>query len=267
MSRVFCCLVGLFFWSSVVAAEKPKEEKKSVSRKQLRRWSQELVRLRAEVDRLSSQIRTERTQYLLELRNLENRRGQLQLLVDQERLRLRRLVVQADRLRLQLKTRKEAQEEIRTALLGALQSVRQAIQNSLPFRRKERLEQVQKIRVRMKAGRIDAEQGVAALWRILEDELRLTALVERSELPLVLRKGSAPRLVKVVRVGMIALFVLEGKGQYGRIVRDKSGKWVYLKAKKAEHKEQIALLFANLERQIREGLYHLPLLAPEGHTP
>ncbi len=235
---------------------------KAPSTKQLQRWSAELVRLRAEVDRLSSQIRAEREQSLLSLRNLESRRGQMQLLVDQERLRVQRLVAQVARLQQQLRARRETQSAIREALLDALKSVEQAIHGSLPYRQKERWAQLQKIRVRMRAGRIDAEQGVAALWRILEDELRLTALVERAEIPLVLHKGKPARLVKIVRVGMIALFVLEGKGRYGRMVRDEKGRWVYLLARSLEDKAQIALLFENLERQIREGLYRLPLLAP-----
>ncbi len=237
---------------------------KAPSSRQLQRWSAELVRLRAEVDRVSSQIRIEREQSLLALRGLESRRAQLQRTVDQERLRLQRWMAQVGRLQQQLRTRSMAQSAIHDALLDALKSVEQAIEGSLPYRRKERWEQVQKIRVRMKAGRIDAEQGVAALWRILEDELRLTALVERAELPLELHKGKPPRLVKVVRVGMIAMFVLEGKGRYGRMVRDAKGGWVYLLARSLEDRVQIALLFENLERQIREGLYRLPLLAPKG---
>ncbi|MCK6511390.1 DUF3450 domain-containing protein [Myxococcota bacterium] len=241
-----------------------KPRSKAPSSRQLQRWSAELVRLRTEVDRVSSQIRIEREQSLLALRGLESRRAQLQSMVDQERLRFQRWMGQVERLKQQLQSRSMAQSAIHDALLDALKSVEQAIEGSLPYRRKERWEQVQKIRVRMKAGRIDAEQGVAALWRILEDELRLTALVERAELPLELHKGKPPRLVKVVRVGMIAMFVLEGKGRYGRMVRDAKGGWVYLLARSLEDREQIALLFENLERQIREGLYRLPLLAPKG---
>lgn len=244
------------------AAKKPKARTTQLSSRKYLRLSKRLVKLRASVDRLTAQIRLERTQHLLALRGKENRRSQLQLLVDQEKLRLQRLRNQRRQLLEKLNTRKRNHKDIRQALKHALSSVKKGILNSLPYRRKERMALLTRIELRLKAGRIDAEQGVAALWRILEDELRLTRIVERAEIPLVLKKGQLPRLVKVVRIGMVALFVKEGKDSFGRMVRDSKGKWRYLHVRKAKDRKQIALLFRNIERQLREGLYRLPLFAP-----
>lgn len=261
---VLLARIGLTIWPPYAQAQKPKRTKARVlgSKRQYRSLSKKLVALRASVDQLTAQIRLERTQHLLTLRGQENRRSQLQLLIDQEKLRLQRLRNQRKQLSHKIDTRKRSRKDIRKALEHALRSVKKGILDSLPYRRKERLALLTRLEVRLQAGRIDAEQGVAALWRILEDELRLTSIVEKAEIPLVLKKGQRPRLVKIVRVGMIALFVREGKGQFGRMVRNQKGKWLYLPVESAEGNKQIAKLFQNLERQLREGLYRLPLFAP-----
>jgi len=259
--------VGLMEWPPQAQARKSKNihsksRFKGASSQYYRNLSRKLVKLRASVDQLTAQIRLERTQHLLALKGLENRRSQLQLLVDQEQLRLQRLRTQRKQLLEKLNARKQNRKGIRQALQHALDSVKKGILNSLPYRRKERMALLTRIEVRLKAGRIDAEQGVAALWRLLEDELRLTSVIERAEVPLVLKKGQLPRLVKIVRVGMIALFVREGKGRFGRMVRDSKGQWRYLLVQKSEDNKQIERLFRNVERQLREGLYRLPLFAP-----
>lgn len=262
------CACGRLFLPGTNQSVQAQSADQQMLRKQ-RKWrkrARRLVKLRVAVDQLMSQLKLERTQHLMQLRGLEARRGQLKLLVDQEQLRLRRLREQILRLQQKLKSRKQAQSAIHAALNDALKKVRQGIENSLPFRRKERMALLDKIEARLKASRIDAEQGVSMLWRVLEDELRLTALVERAEIPLVLKKGQPARLVKVVRVGMIALFVLDRKNgaRYGRMVRTPSGSWVYRLVTDEQDDAEIDKLFSNLSRQIREGRYTLPLFTSGG---
>jgi hypothetical protein len=227
--------------------------------KEIAGWSKELVRLRAEVEELSSQLRMEREQALLALRTAEGRRAPLRWALDQETMRWRRLQAQIERLRSEQQRRSDAQKAIQAALVEALGVIRKAIQESLPFRREERLRLVERIGLQTQAGQIDAEQGVAQLWRIVEDELRLTTLVERAEIPVRLSPSAAPRLVKVVRVGMVAMFLEDGKGGYYRILREKAGGWGVEPISSAKQRAEIQRLFADLERQIREGFYRLPL--------
>jgi len=193
-----------------------------------------LVGLRSEVDDLDSQLRSERTQNLVELRTLERRREELALLRDGEAVKQATLKQQLDRRR----ARQTAEQDVRTTLTQAVErgidGLVAALQRSLPYRREERLAELATLRLRLRAGRVDPTSAAVKLWRLSEDELRLSMTVELAEVPLL----------------------IEGKR---RLVRGAGGDWRHLLVTDRREREQIAALFRALERQVREGAYRLPL--------
>jgi hypothetical protein len=225
--------------------------------KSLKRLSKTLVELRSTVDDLNSQLRVERTQNLLELRELQRRKEELALLKDAEAVKQATLKQQ-----LQRRQEKQAKEQDTRSLLARAveigrKQLAKAVERSLPYRLKERLAAISELGLRMGAGRIDPAAAAVKLWRLVEDELRLAMTVERAEVPLVIDGKS--RLVRVVRLGTVTLYTSLGPEEYGRFVRRQDGTWHHVVLEEPQHCDQIAALFRALERQVREGFYRLPL--------
>lgn len=226
--------------------------------RQLERWARELVRLRAEVDVLANKVKLERTQSLLSLRSLALRQQQLELQADSDALRLRALKDKAGRLQQRSVTQKNRQKALVRLLKSLLSSTQKVIQQTLPFRRKERVQRVARIQQQLQAGQLDVSQAATRLWRILSDELRLGTLVERTEVPVQLPNETQPRLMQAVRLGSYALFVKHPKGSWGRIVHT-GATWTYEAIVGNEAQHELEKLYHDLERQKRDGFYKLPL--------
>lgn len=239
----------------------PRSARKPPSEAQIRLWTQEILRLRSEVERLTSQIQIERAKEIFDLRSLESRRSQLQILVDQERLRLGPLRDRLQDLRQKALSQKADQTQIRLVWTRASHALETAIRESLPFRREERLRSILDLQALVASDRIALAQAFAQLWRLAEDELRLSVLVEKATIPLRLNDQGPRRLLPVVRLGLFALFIREAEDRYSRILRDTQGRWAYRRLT-SEEIPHVRLLFEHLERQIREGFYRLPLAPP-----
>lgn len=230
----------------------------SAKDRQLQRWSRELVKLRSEVDVLANKVKLERTQSLLSLRSLALRQQQLQLQVDSDNLRLRGLKDKAERFLKRSLSRKSRQKAMVSLVEKHLTATQRVLKQTIPFRRKERVAQVTRILQKLKAGQLDATQSATRLWKVLSDELRMSTLVERTEVPITLPNESAPRLMQAIRLGTYALFLRLPKGGWGRILRSKST-WNYEDIKNRKGILELDRLYHDLERQKRDGFYELPL--------
>ena len=248
--RLAAASAVLFFWGVPSAPARADETG-------LKQLSKTLVRLRSEVDDLDSQLRAERTQNLLELRELQRRKEELALLKDAAAVKQATLEQ-----RLRSRQEKQAQEQdsrshLSRAVKRASAVLARAVERSLPYRRKERLAAINELGLSMGAGRTDPASAAVKLWRLVEDELRLAMTVERAEIPLEIE--GKRRLVSVVRLGTVTLYTTLGPGEYGRLERRPDGAWHHIRIADPQQRDQIAALFRALARQVQEGLYRLPL--------
>lgn len=225
----------------------------------IREWSREIVELRSQIEILSSELQAQRTQYLQELQTLSAQRRQLILSRDGERMRLYSIQGQLRNLQAKLDSQRDQRDNLRSAIVSGVDSLVEAIEQGLPFRIKQRTDAPKQLKERLLAKQIEPEVAATRLWRLLEDELRLTALVERSEISLSLEPNTTPRLVQVVRLGMLTIFTSLPHNQYGRFVQIAPRKWQHIIVQDRAHIAQIRLLFQSLDKQIREGFYLLPL--------
>lgn len=224
-------------------------------------YGAKLVQLRTEVSALSAELVRLRSNEQAEQRALQARKKELALLLDAEQLRLKTLEARIAKSRARKVSGADKRKALRQATLSGVVSLRAVVARSLPYRRKQRLAALDQLAARLRAGQVDGETAALSLWRLTEDEIRLTMLVEGGER--AVRIAGVERLVPVVRLGMLTLFTDLGQSRYGRLRRGKDGRWRHERVVGKRARKQLRALFHALHRQVREGAYSLPIPVDE----
>ncbi|MBU0551435.1 DUF3450 domain-containing protein [Myxococcota bacterium] len=220
-----------------------------------------LADLRVEIDELDAQLRVEKTQINAALRGLEARVAELEMRLDAERVRRARLQAQIDRHQAEADAQTQTRAAASEAILRGLDAAQALVEEGLPFRRAARLKALDGLRARLKEGRVDPHALGVELWRFMEDERRLRREVEMSEIPIQIEPDAAPRLLRVVRLGMVTLYTRLDEARFGQLRREGAG-WRHVEIEPPQQRQQLASLFQSLRRQVREGAWRLPLEAP-----
>ncbi len=222
----------------------------------------DIANLRVEVERLAAEVRIERSQAMLELRTLEARKGEMELMLDAEQVGLQELKAETGRLRDTLDGDAKQNELLAEQVQKSLALLKTYIQTTLPYHKSERVAAVDSLASSLQSGKDDAQMAATKLWRLYEDELQLTHDIERGEV--VVAFENEERLVPAARIGMVALFTQLGEERYGRVVRYGDGSFKHELLTEFAHIQDLRKLFKALERRVHEGEYVLPLLAEDG---
>ena len=216
----------------------------------------ELARLRQQVETLTTAIDAEKEGLKTELRALETQKTDLALQIQKEELRVRQLEHSLAERRRILQTGAEAGDALAPTVRDAIGRIREAVEAGLPFKRGERLADLETLRQQLDDGLVAPIDTVARLWERVEDELRLareTGLYQQ-----VVDLGGEKVLADVAKVGMVMLFFRTKDGRYGHAVRDAKGQWSYRVLPDEADRKQVAAFFDALKKQIRVGFFELP---------
>ncbi len=219
----------------------------------------ELVKLRSEVETLSADVEMEKAELRDRLRAMAVQKTDLDVQIQKESLRLEQLRQSMTR---QKKIIEEAQERgqvivpVVKRLIGSLERY---IGQALPFRKHERLKELQGLSDSLSAGVSVPQKVLARLWTFIEDEFRLTR--ENGLYRQVIVLEGEEILADVARIGMVMMFFRTEEGRVGHVGRTSEG-WVYQAIEDPEAREQIGLLFDAFKKQIRVGYFTLPNALP-----
>lgn len=186
----------------------------------------EVAALRLALEQAQTSLNEVQRESLDEALQFQTRESDLLLQLQRERLR-REVLDAAARLHGQTETQtEEARRAVRPVLLKHLDRLRVTIDQTLPFRRSERLAAVQVLRDDIELDRVPTAEAASRLVGLLEAELRLFEQVGRATQPMDL--GSGEQLVDVVHFGLGALWVLPSDGRVGILTADRSDniRWV-----------------------------------------
>lgn len=225
--------------------------------------AEKLAALRTEINDLDAALRNRRNLAATELHGLQTRVSELALAEDAERIRVQALEAEVALLEASLASNDERTEALRGAVRQATNSLQMVVKTGLPYKLERRRASLSKIVRDLESGTVDAAAAAARVWRFVEDERRLAATVELADVSLVLGGDTAPTLVRVVRVGTVAMFVYVGADRWGRVVRGPDGRFAYADVRDRGQIAEIQRLFKSVEKQIREGRYRLPLFSTE----
>jgi regulator of replication initiation timing len=218
----------------------------------------DLARLRGEVEELSEQLTNQKTETRNELQALARQKSDLQIELDREKLRLDKLRAAVAKKREQVDATSQQGEELRPIYESAMVAMRTYVEQSLPFRRRERLSELDKVDEQRKSGVLSYPRALGRLWGFVEDEFRMTR--ENAMFQQTIELDGEEQLAEVVRVGMVMLFFQTSDGEVGYTQRTGDG-WRFV-ASDAAGKPLIRTLFDSFKKQIRVGLFRVPNALP-----
>jgi hypothetical protein len=224
-----------------------------------RSYAEKLAELRIEVDDLDASIRSRRARVDAELSGLETRLAELKVEEDAARLRVTALEGELSELKSGATKQGEQKQALFSVVEAAALRLETAVKSGLPYKTQERLAALSQILDDLRTGQVAPEAAAVRIWRFAEDERRLAAAVERSEIKLSIKDGEPPRLVQAVRVGMVALYTYSANGTWGSVVRDETGAFSFFAVRDKAQIRDIKRLFESVEKKIYEGRYTLPI--------
>ena len=219
--------------------------------------SELLVSLRFEVDEASNSYDQLRNRFNLEISALENQIADTKQLLLAERSKKSAL----KKLQVEQQKATEAQRQINMRYEKPTLEVSKLLKNhiakSIPFKTKERLASVTQITSDLQSQRIDATAALLRLWRVVEDELKLTQETGLYQQGITL--SNEQLLVDVIRIGMSVLYFKTEDSRFGIARQDKSGHADYVEFTNPDEIAALRALFDAQKKQIRTGNFKLPL--------
>lgn len=226
------------------------------SAQQADQLSENLIRLRGEVEQLNSELELLREEQRVGLQNLNAQKADLDNQLKRQQLASRESAKKLAEQQQETAEAGVAGDELSPVLVESAEQLKRWIQSGLPFKTAERVGEVDKFITDLKTGAVPASRGVNRLWAFFEDEIRLTRDVAIHSQTVTV-DGEAV-LADVAKLGNMAMFYQTQDGKVGRAVKVGST-WSFEPVTDEAKLEQIAQLFDSLRKQIRQGFFTLPI--------
>lgn len=221
--------------------------------------SKELVDIRQEISSLHDEINFKKDSFNDQIRSYSNQKSDLDVKISRADLNLKDLQRELDKLKEANAQKFEAYDEVTPVLKDSIKSLKASISKSLPFKLDQRLQALKDIEHRLDTKLITPNKAANQLWAYVEDELvmgRSSGIYNE-----VLTVSGEDKLVKVLRLGKIAMFFKTPDEQYG-VVRRQSNQWHQTNVEGEENRRQVDVLFDSYAKNIRNGLFTVPNFLP-----
>lgn len=220
--------------------------------------AQGLIRLRGEVEQLNSELELLREEQRVMLAGLNQQKAELSNSAERQGLAAREAREKLVAKQAEIEAAGASGDNLRPALLSAIEALKTHIQSGLPFKIEERLGELDRFRGELENGSVPAQRGVNRLWAYFEDEFRLSR--DNSLHTQTIQLGDERVLADVAKLGSMALYFRTRDGRLGQAQRQGSG-WVFVELTDESQQAQVRNLFDSLGKQIRQGWFELPLAA------
>jgi len=228
--------------------------------KSLTNISSELVKIRQQIEELHGQINQEKELFGDQFRSLSNQKSDLDIRINRSALNLKELERELDTITKENSKQHASSAELVPVLKKAITNIRAGVENGLPFKKADRLQALDDIEQRLDTNIVSPNKASNQLWAFVEDELMLgkTNGIYKD----MLNIDGELKLVKVLRIGKIAMFYRTNEMEYG-VVKRQQDKWQYEKLADAKSVEQLVYLFDSFSKNIRNGVFTLPNFLPK----
>jgi len=217
--------------------------------------AESLMKLRAEVEKLGSQIQDEKDETKASMRSLVLEKNELDATIGREDLKIRQLEQEIAKVKKQIEAASKNSEGIKPVVTEAVANLKARIVSELPFKTAERLEDVERIETQMNAGLLTPQKALVQVWNSYADELRMSK--ENGLFKQTIQLDGKDRLAEVARLGTVMMYFKTPDDRVGYVAKDANG-WYYKEAVDKAAKDQIVALFDAMQKQIRTGYFTLP---------
>ncbi len=230
------------------------------------RLAKDLVRLRSDVEQLSSKLELKKEDLRTRLRLLAQQKAELEMELQRETLKLKQLEQEKAKQQQRVAAVQKSGKEHKPAVIQGSELIKSTIQTNLPFRTEDRQADLERLVDQLNGGLLSAEAAVGRLWSFIEDELRMGR--ESGIYQQVVTLGGKRVYADVLRIGMVMLFFKTRDDVIGRAVRRKSG-WAFVPYDGTDEHDRrsrklVLELFDSFKKQIRSGFFELPNALAKG---
>jgi len=220
--------------------------------------SEGLIRLRAEVEQLNSELDILREEQRASLAALNAQRAELEAGLNRQQLAAREVRGKLDAALAAAADAGVEGEELKPLIESAVRELQAQVRRGLPFKTEERLGELDAFWAQIENGTLPPMRAVNRLWAFFEDEFRLTR--DNGLYSQTIQIGNERVLAEVAKVGTLALYYKTQDGRVGRAERAGEG-WRFVPVSDGADIKRIDTLFDAYRKQIRQGFFELPLAA------
>jgi len=214
-----------------------------------------LVELRDKVESLSTELELKKAEMRDLLQSAAVQKAELETQLKKEELRLRQIEQNIAKEKEEVSSDRDSRESLKPTVLAQVAAIRDYVDVSLPFKRSERVSELNKIEGMLQRDELKPETALAQLWALLEDEFRLTRENGLYRQPILVE--GEEMLADVARIGMVLMYFKTNDDEVGKVVRAGDG-WVYDIVENSDDRDRILHLFDSLKKRIRVGYFELP---------
>ncbi|MDH3327145.1 MAG: DUF3450 domain-containing protein [Gammaproteobacteria bacterium] len=226
----------------------------------LQNISGELVKIRQKIESMHNQISFEKESYRDKMRSYSSQKSDLGVRISRNELNIKDLKRELKKLTEINEAKTRDQKVINPILEVAIEQLRNSISISLPFKLNQRLQALNEIEQRLNASIISPNKAANQLWAYVEDELMLgkSSGIYNDTLKI----NNQEKLVKVLRIGKVAMFYKTQDGQYG-VTKKQGSIWQQEIITDSDSTAQLEYLFDSFSKNIRNGQFSIPNFLPK----
>ncbi len=218
-----------------------------------------LVQMRGQVDELQTELSLSRDEHRNRMAFLTAQLTELEATRDREALRLQQLETELEKMRVDVAAAGDSSTVLEPVLMDQLSRLREQVSKGFPFKRGERLAELEEIETQLSGGVMTAQRAFNRLWAFVEDEIRISR--ENAIYSQSIALNGENVLVDIAKLGNAMMYFRTRDLRYGRAVESADG-WRFELLTDPADQERTARLFDSLRKQIRQGYFELPNALP-----
>lgn len=220
--------------------------------------SSKLIELRSEVEQINSEINVLKTEHKQEMAYLWSQKNDTQSELDRNQKMISKLQAQLEKKIAENAEKGATSDALKPEFMTQVAELKAYIEQSIPFKKDERLADLAEVQSQVNQNLIATQRGFNKLWALIEDEVRLTKETGIYQQTIQIEGKESKQLVDVVRMGMMTLYFATADGQLGQL-KGQPDAWRFEVSHDEVQNKQISALFDALNKQIRTGLFTLPM--------
>jgi chromosome segregation ATPase len=212
--------------------------------------AEELVKLRADVERLHEQIDTEKESFQMKFKSLQMQKAELEANIRREDTKIKNLNLKLDKVKSENSKKVEDSQNLKPLALKTISSLKLTLQKTLPFKLRERQIALEELEALIVSNTISSERALNKIWSFVEDEISLTKTNTIHKQTIEIE--GEEKLVNVAKIGMVMLFFQTAEDRVGYL---EESEFRYA----SEEEEKLILgLFDSIKKGIRAGYFQIP---------
>ena len=214
-----------------------------------------IMKLRADVESLYTKIDDNKEAYKAELKSYNMQITDNEAQINRQETAIKMVESDIEEANKKLSSLSNTNESIKPMLLKALDELEASIQAGIPFKKAERISDVQKLRTQLNDETITEQKALSLIWASYDDQIRLTK--EIGLFKQEINVDGEVKLAKIAKLGSIMMFFSTPDDKVGYVTKE-GDKYSYKTVTDEESRKKIVSLFDALQKQIRTGYFSLP---------